>query len=177
MTSYEETEGNKISYQWYIDDAAVTDGERTTTRSATNIFVKNYNSTGSYSLEIPDDATDVSIRVAGAAGGSGGSDSNGAGGSAGQGRFGKFTLPDGGRTLEIEIGARGANGENKDEGNVQGGSGGSSTLSGGGAGGNDGVGGSGGGGGGGAGTFVYDTLSGGYNCCQLVAVLAVVVDH
>ena len=38
----------------------------------------------------------------------GGSDTNGAGGSAGQGRFGKFSLPDGGRTLTIEIGARGA---------------------------------------------------------------------
>ena len=75
-TSYEETEGNKISYQWYIDDAAVTDGERTTTRSA-DIFVQNYNSTGSYSLEIPDDATNVSIRVAGAAGGAGGSDIGG----------------------------------------------------------------------------------------------------
>ena len=48
LTSYEETEGNKISYQWYIDDVAVTDGERTTTRSA-DIFVQNYNSTGSYS--------------------------------------------------------------------------------------------------------------------------------
>ena len=44
----------------------------------------------------------------------GGSDTNGAGGSAGQGRFGKFTLPDGGRTLEIEIGTRGANGENRE---------------------------------------------------------------
>ena len=111
-TSYEEAEEAKISYQWYIDDVAVSDGERTTTRSA-DIFVQNYNTTGSYSLEIPDDATNVSIRVAGAAGGSGGSDSNGAGGSAGQGRFGKFTLPDGGRTLTIEIGARGANGENQ----------------------------------------------------------------
>ena len=75
LPSYEETEGNKISYQWYIDNAVVTDGERTTTRSA-DIFVQNYNTTGSYSLEIPDDATNVSIRVAGAAGGSGGSDSN-----------------------------------------------------------------------------------------------------
>ena len=41
--------------------------------------------------QIPDDATNVGIRVV-AAGGSGGSDSNGAGGSAGQGRFGKFSL-------------------------------------------------------------------------------------
>ena len=49
-------------------DVAVSDGERTTTRSA-DIFVKNYNTTGSYTLEIPEDATNVSIRVAGAAGG------------------------------------------------------------------------------------------------------------
>ena len=67
FTSYEETEEAKISYQWYIDDVAVSDGERTTTRSA-DIFVQNYNTTGSYTLEIADDATDVSIRVAGAAG-------------------------------------------------------------------------------------------------------------
>ena len=59
----------------------------------------------------------------------GGSDSNGAGGSAGQGRFGKFTLPDGGRTLHIEIGARGGNGENRRRFCVaRGGSGGSSQL-------------------------------------------------
>ena len=99
----------------------MTDGVRTTTRSA-DIITNNYNSTGSYSLEIPEDATNVSIRVAGAAGGAGGSDSNGEGGSAGLGRFGTFSLPDGGRTLTIEIGARGANGENRDAGDVRGGS-------------------------------------------------------
>ena len=115
FTSYEETEGNRISYQWYIDDAVVSDGERTTTRSA-DIFVNNYSTQGIYTLEIPDDATNVSIRVAGAAGGAGGSDTNGAGGLAGKGRFGKFTLPDGGRTLEIEIGTRGEEGANRDSG-------------------------------------------------------------
>ena len=36
-TSYETTEENKISYQWYIDGVAVTDGVRETTRSANNI--------------------------------------------------------------------------------------------------------------------------------------------
>ena len=139
FTSYEEAEEAKISYQWYIDDVAVSDGERITTQSA-DIFVQNYNTTGSYTLEIPDDATNVSIRVAGAAGGFGGSDTNGGGGSAGQGRFGKFSLL---TVVEptIEIGAKGASGENKDEGNVQGGSGGSSNVSSGGKGGNDGAGG------------------------------------
>ena len=82
--SYDVSEEAKISYQWYIDGSSVTDGVRTTTRSA-DILTNNYNTTGSYSLEIPEDATNVSIRVAGAAGGAGGSDSNGEGGSAGLG--------------------------------------------------------------------------------------------
>ena len=113
--SYDVSEEAKISYQWYIDGSSVTDGVRTTTRSA-DIITNNYNTTGSYTLEIPEDATNVSIRVAGAAGGAGGSDRNGEGGSAGLGRFGKFTLPDGGRTLTIEIGGRGGTGENQDIG-------------------------------------------------------------
>ena len=36
-TSYETTEENNISYQWYVDGVAVTDGVRETTRSANNI--------------------------------------------------------------------------------------------------------------------------------------------
>ena len=74
------------------------------------LFVENYDSEGIItSLQIPDDATNVSIRVAGAAGGAGGSDTNGAGGSAGKGRFGKFTLYlMVVELLTIEIGTRGA---------------------------------------------------------------------
>ena len=107
-----------ISYQWYIDGCCCNRWRENNYKISRYFPTKNYNTTGSYTLEIPDDATNVSIRVAGAAGGSGGSDTNGAGGSGGQGRFGKFLLPDGGRTLKIEIGARGGNGENEDEGNV-----------------------------------------------------------
>ena len=144
--SYDLAEEAKISYQWYIDGSSVTDGERTTTRSA-DVFVKRYDSAGTYSLEIPEDATNISIRVAGAAGGAGGSDTNGEGGSAGLGRFGKFTLPDGGRTLTIEVGTRGGDGDNRNEGNdLKGGSAGSSNVSSGGKGGNDGIRESGGGG-------------------------------
>ena len=55
-----------------------------------DVFIKNYNSQGEFSLEIPEDATNVSIRIAGGAGGAGGSDVNGEGGNAGLGRFGKF---------------------------------------------------------------------------------------
>ena len=152
ISSYETTEENKISYQWYIDGSAVTDGVRETTRSANNI-IKNFagNANGNErieTVEIPDDATNVTIRVTGGAGGAGGSDSNGSGGNAGEGKSGKFTLADGARTLTLYIGGRGQNGMNEDAGIAKGGDGGSSTYSTGGKGGDDGAGGSGGGGGG-----------------------------
>ena len=144
-TSYETTEENKISYQWYIDGVAVTDGVRETTRSANNIrreFAGNVNHVQSkYTVEIPDDATNVTITVTAGAGGAGGFDSNGTGGSGGQGKSGKFSLADGARTLTLYIGGRGENGDNEDAGD-------------GGDGGDDGAGGSGGGGGGAAGVFI-----------------------
>ena len=40
--SYDVSEEAKISYQWYIDGSSVTDGVRTTTRSA-DIITNNYN--------------------------------------------------------------------------------------------------------------------------------------
>ena len=46
-------------------------------------------------VEIPDDATNVTITVTAGAGGAGGFDSNGTGGSGGQGKSGKFSLADG----------------------------------------------------------------------------------
>ena len=108
ISSYETTEENEISYQWYIDGSAVTDGVRETTRSANNI-IKNFagNANGNErieTVEIPDDATNVTIRVTAGAGGAGGSDSNGSGGNAGEGKSGKFTLADGARTLTLYIG-------------------------------------------------------------------------
>ena len=83
-TSYETAEENNISYQWYVDGVAVTDGVRETTKSANNIrkqFLGNVNHVQSrYTVEIPDDATNVTITVTAGAGGAGGFDSNGTGG-------------------------------------------------------------------------------------------------
>ena len=81
-SSYDVSEESKLTYQWYVDGSSVSDGVRETTRSA-DVFIKNYNSQGEFSLEIPEDATNVSIRIAGGAGGAGGSDVNGEGGNAG----------------------------------------------------------------------------------------------
>ena len=150
-----------ISYQWYLDGSTLSDGVTQSTQSATTV-VQTYGA-GNHTLTIPDDATNVSIRIRGAAGGSGGSDVGGSGGSAGQGRVGKFSIADGGRTLTINVGSRGSNGARAQNGGS--GSGGDTSVSGGdgGRGGNTGTNdASGGGGGGGAGVFIFDSVSDGY---------------
>ena len=150
-----------ISYQWYVDGVTLSDGVTQSTQSATTV-VQTYG-VGNHTLTIPDDATNVSIRIRGAAGGSGGSDVGGSGGSAGQGRVGKFSIADGGRTLTINVGSRGGNGARAQNGGS--GSGGDTSVSGGdgGRGGNTGANdASGGGGGGGAGVFIFDSISDGY---------------
>ena len=150
-----------ISYQWYLDGSTLSDGVTQSTQSATTV-VQTYGA-GNHTLTIPDDATNVSIRIRGAAGGSGGSDVGGSGGSAGQGRVGKFSIADGGRTLTINVGSRGSNGARAQNGGS--GSGGDTSVSGGdgGRGGNTGTNdASGGGGGGGAGVFIFDSISDGY---------------
>ena len=150
-----------ISYQWYLDGSTLSDGVTQSTQSATTV-VQTYG-VGNHTLTIPDDATNVSIRIRGAAGGSGGSDVGGSGGSAGQGRVGKFSIADGGRTLTINVGSRGSNGVRAQNGGC--GAGGDTTISGGdgGRGGNTGTNdASGGGGGGGAGVFIFDSVSDGY---------------
>ena len=150
-----------ISYQWYLDGSTLSDGVTQSTQSATTV-VQTYG-VGNHTLPIPDDATNVSIRIRGAAGGSGGSDVGGSGGSAGQGRVGKFSMADGGRTLTINVGSRGSNGARAQNGGS--GSGGDTSVSGGdgGRGGNTGTNdASGGGGGGGAGVFIFDSVSDGY---------------
>ena len=150
-----------ISYQWYLDGSTLSDGVTQSTQSATTV-VQTYG-VGNHTLTIPDDATNVSIRIRGAAGGSGGSDVGGSGGSAGQGRVGKFSMADGGRTLTINVGSRGSNGARAQNGGS--GSGGDTSVSGGdgGRGGNTGTNdASGGGGGGGAGVFIFDSISDGY---------------
>ena len=150
-----------ISYQWYLDGSTLSDGVTQSTQSATTV-VQTYG-VGNHTLTIPDDATNISIRIRGAAGGSGGSDVGGSGGSAGQGRVGKFSMADGGRTLTINVGSRGSNGARAQNGGS--GSGGDTSVSGGdgGRGGNTGTNdASGGGGGGGAGVFIFDSISDGY---------------
>ena len=150
-----------IQYQWYLNGSTISDGVLQTTQSASTI-VQTYG-VGNHTLTIPDDATNVTIRVRGGAGGSGGSDIGGSGGSAGQGRVGKFSIADGGRTLTINVGSRGSNGIRAQNGGS--GSGGDVSVSGGdgGRGGNTGSqDNSGGGGGGGSGVFIFDSVSNGY---------------
>lgn len=183
-TSYEGTEEGKISYQWYIDGVAVTDGTRETTRSA-NIIEKRFSGFGPTknpgdfesfapgetdrgqvggverieTVTIPDDATDVTITVVGGAGGAGGNDRDGQGGTGGTGQSGTFTIADGARTLTFYIGGKGGYGLDEGFGVSRGGTGGGSTYSRGGNGGWDGEGGSGGGGGGAGGVFVHDSVA------------------
>ena len=148
-----DTGQGSISYQWQIGGSDVSNGTRQTQSSVTT-FVREYESSdGNSILTIPDDATNISIEIGGGAGGYGGSDSNGSGGSAGQGRKGKFTIPDGGRTLTINVGPKGGN---------DGGNGGDVGISGGDGGNGGNKNNSGGGGGGGAGTYVYDSITSTY---------------
>jgi hypothetical protein len=138
-----------ISYQWLVGGSPAPNGTTQTTSSVTT-FSSTY--TSDTTVVIPDDAVNVKIRISGGAGGYGGSDSNGGGGGGGSGRSGTFTLPDGGRTLDLFVGPRGAN----DDGNTIA----ASSVSSGGIGGQGYS--SGSGGGGAAGSFVYDRLSGTY---------------
>ncbi len=162
ISSYDTSQESDITYQWYVDGTAVSNGTRQTTVSATT-FTNSYG-IGDHSITLPDDATNVSITVTGAAGGSGGGDDGGVGGGSGEGRTGKFSIGDGGRVLTINVGGRGGNGVHH-AGNAAGGNGGDTSVSGGdgGKGGNSGQRGrSGAGGGGGAGVYVYDSVSAGY---------------
>ena len=159
VSSYDTDQENSISYQWYLDGSTISDGTVQKNTAATRI-TKNFG-VGNHTLIIPDDAVNVTIRVVGGAGGRGANDSCASGGGGGQGRIGKFSIPDGGRTLTINVGGRGGNGSTAS--NAAGGSGGSSPVSRGGQGGNSGPRGSSGSGGGGAGgVFVFDSVSNSY---------------
>ena len=159
VSSYDTDQENSISYQWYLDGSTISDGTVQKNTAATRI-TKNFG-VGNHTLIIPDDAVNVTIRVVGGAGGRGANDSSASGGGGGQGRIGKFSIPDGGRTLTINVGGRGGNGSTAS--NAAGGSGGSSPVSRGGQGGNSGPRGSSGSGGGGAGgVFVFDSVSNSY---------------
>ena len=154
---------SQIQYQWCLDgDCNITDGVRET-QSVANQIVKEFSYTGgTQSLVIPDDATNVRIKVEAGAGGPGGSDSNGVGGNGGLGRYGTFSLADGGRTLTIDIGNRGGSGGSSRKGDG-GGTAGTGGPKGAGRGGHAGTSGSSGAGGGGAdGIYIQDSISGTY---------------
>ena len=134
VSSYDDNQENSIAYQWYLDGSAISDGTVQKQTSATSV-TRSYG-VGNHTLILPDDATNVTIRVVGGAGGRGANDSSAGGGGGGQGRIGKFSLGDGGRRLTLNVGGRGGNGSTA--GNAAGGSGGSSPVSEGGRGGNSG---------------------------------------
>ena len=166
------TDNSNIQYRWQVNGSDVTDGTSSETSSAqrfTNNYERGDMSNNVASITIPDDATNVKIRVAGGAGRQGDTCQNGAGGAAGQGRSGTFSIADGGRILDLYVGDRsnsqqggeGANSEGGDGGDGDEGTQGWYPA-------NDGtrsvnvpvVGGI--GGGGGAGVFVYDRSSSTY---------------
>ena len=158
-TSASVTDNSTITYQWYVDGNEVSDGNLTSTNFA-QVKKEKYSIDSpngrDNSITIPEDATNVVIRVGAGAGGYGGTDTNGGGGSGGYGRVGYFNLPDGGRTLTIRVGTRGENANSGQQ--DDGGDGG--TVTGEGNGGNGGTGGNSGTGGGGAsGCYVYDGLT------------------
>lgn len=147
-----------LSYQWILDGNDASDG---TTIITTQVNQYNQTFTNDADVVLPSDSTDINLTVAGARGGTGGSDSGGPGGGGGNGRVGSFTLPDGGRTLNLRCGDSGSSGSSGNAGAF--GPGGASTVAGGGRGGGAGPGGwSGGGGGGGGASGVYDSSVGAY---------------
>lgn len=113
-------------------------------------------------VTIPQNATNITVTVAGARGGSGGSD-GAAGGSGGSGRVGVFYFPSfTPRTLTLRIGSSGGNGVGCVS-NGGAGSGGSSNVASGGSGGRTGPQGcSGGGAGGGGASGVFDSIKNGW---------------
>ena len=147
-----------LTYQWQLDGENIDDGTIVTTTVATQVDQTYTNDT---SITLPSDSQDVEVSIVGASGGSGGSDAGGPGGGGGRGRGGRFTLPDGPRTLTFDIGRRGNGGSGG--GGTSGGSAGSSDVASGGNGGGAGNSGwSGGGGGGGGASGVYDSVVNGY---------------
>ena len=84
-----------ITYQWYLNGEAVTDGTKTvtttTTGSVPGTIEYTYTSDGSHT--IPSDATNIEITLSSGSGGSGGDDAGDAGGSGGEARAGRFSIP------------------------------------------------------------------------------------
>jgi hypothetical protein len=154
-----------LTYQWLVNGVAVDDGTQVISSGPRSVTVnepvtvnRTFTSPGGESL--PGSSTNISLTVAGAVGGAGGSDGGGItgfaispGGSGGSGALGRFTMPNGPKSLSFSIGRRGNNGANL-AASSGGGPGGPGAASGG-RGGNSGpIGWSGGGGGGGGASSV-----------------------
>ncbi len=154
----DSTQTGSFSYQWSLDGQNLED--RTyTIQQQVNQFNQTYSNDAT--VELPGDAFDITLTVAGARGGGGGSDAGGSGGGGASGRVGTFTLTPGGRTLNLRCGDSGSGGGT---GNFPAfGPPGASSVAAGGRGGGAGPGGwSGGGGGGGGASGVFDSSVGGY---------------
>ena len=82
------SDNSTISYQWYVDGNKVSDGDLTSTNFA-QVKKEKYSIDSpngrDNSITIPEDATNVVIRVGAGAGGYGGTDTNGQGGAGGYG--------------------------------------------------------------------------------------------
>jgi hypothetical protein len=149
---------SQFQYQWQLNEVNLSDGTIQIVKPVTQV---NQTYSSDSTVVLPSDATDIVITVAGASGGGGGSDANGPGGGGGSGRVGKFTLPNGGRTLNFKIGNIGNGGSSGNQGAY--GTGGTSGVAAGARGGGAGPSGwSGGGGGGGGSTGVFDSVSSSY---------------
>ena len=147
-----------LSYQWTLNGNNAIEGTQQVIIPVTR-FEETYSS--DTTITLPEDALDVEIEVAGGSGGNGGSDAGGPGGGAGAGRYGKFSYPDGARTLQLRVGRQGNSGGSGNR-NAAGSRGASSVAPGGQGGGAGERGWSGGGGGGGGASGVYDESVGYY---------------
>jgi hypothetical protein len=157
----DSTNENPLTFQWSLQGNDIDDGTITTEVPSTQVDITY---TSDETVSLPSDATNVQITVAGGKGKIGGTLPGGGGGISapgGSGRAGKFSYPDGARTLFMRVGNRGNAGVVGNENG--GGSGGSSSVATGGKGGGGGtVGLAGGGGGGGGASGVFDPDAGGY---------------
>ena len=157
----DSTNENPLTFQWSLQGNDIDDGTVTTEVPSTQVDITY---TSDETVSLPSDATNVQITVAGGKGKTGGTLPGGGGGISapgGSGRAGKFSYPDGARTLFMRVGNRGNAGLVGNENG--GGSGGSSSVATGGSGGGGGtVGLAGGGGGGGGASGVFDPDAGGY---------------
>ena len=69
VSTYDTNQENSIAYQWYLDGNTISDGTVQKDTAATRI-TRSFG-VGDHTLILPDDATNVTIRVVGGAGGRG----------------------------------------------------------------------------------------------------------